>query len=310
MGNEGQLQGSLCLDILLQHFLQVGSRRTCPCRYHDESHQLSLQTATGAYPVHRLNEHVDTFIAILIASARRYQQSIRINRATSQLLCHLDQSSTGSCPLFLVGLNLWHEVRLKAIRRHDIRLLIEQLLTFTSRNVAHGREAIHMVRGLLLHGMLRLHVQLASHLIAVVAIHIGIQRLVIAGDRATNRGCMRSEDRRDRGDMLLDIERTHRQHPLIEEANHPLLFQMVEMVEALHYLTHGQSKDARLVIIAIRMNGIHLETLPHRIEEGIALLKERLKIHQDHRRITRHIPTTNLNLQLVNRLGVHTPISK
>ena len=167
-----------------------------------------------------------------------------------------------------------------------------------------------MVRGLLLHGMLRLHVQLASHLIAVVAIHIGIQRLVIAGDRATNRGCMRSEDRRDGRDMLLDIERTHRQHPLIEKANHPLLFQMVEMVEALHYLTHGQSKDARLVIIAIRMNGIHLETLPHRIEEGIALLKERLKIHQDHRRITRHIPTTNLNLQLVNRLGVHTPISK
>ena len=75
------------------------------------------------------------------------------------------------------------------------------------------------------------------------------------------------EDRRDGRDMLLNIECTHRQHPLVKETNYLLLLQMIEMIEALHHLSYGQSKDTRLIIITIRMDRIHTEMLPHRVKE-------------------------------------------
>ena len=84
----------------------------------------------------------------------------------------------------------------------------------------------------------------------------------------------------------------------------------IKMIKALDYLAHGISEDTRLVVIAIGMNGINPEIVPHGIEKGVALAEVRLEIHQDDRGRTRHVPPAYLDPQMIHLLSVPFPISE
>ena len=127
--------------------------------------------------------------------------------------------------------------------------------------------------------MFRLHIQLPGHLVAVVAIHISIQGFVVSGDGTADRSSMCREERCYGRDLLLDVKRTHSQHPFIEQSGNLFVFQLVKMIKTFDDLTYRVSEDTRLVVVTVRMDRVHAETFPHREEKGIFFFEERFEIH-------------------------------
>ena len=105
-----------------------------------------------------------------------------------------------------VGFAYRNKVRLKSVGRDYIRLFVKQLLALACSQVAHRSEAVGIVCGLLLGGVLADHVQLVSHLIAVIVIELIVQRLMVAGYRTAYTCGVRREQRADLGTMILDVE--------------------------------------------------------------------------------------------------------
>ena len=127
--------------------------------------------------------------------------------------------------------------------------------------------------------MFRLHIQFPGHLVAVVAIHISIQGFVVSGDGTADRCGVCREERCDGGELFFDVERTHSQHPFIEQSGNLFVFQLVKMIKTFDDLTYRVSEDTRLVVVTVRMDRIHSETFPHREEKGISFFEERFEIH-------------------------------
>ena len=77
--------------------------------------------------------------------------------------------------------------------------------TLLSRDVAYRSEAVYVVRCLLFYRVLALHVEFAGHLVAIVALKIFIQGLVVAGYAAAYARGMRRKHRGDSRKVLLNV---------------------------------------------------------------------------------------------------------
>ena len=165
----------------------------------------------------------------------------------------MEQVLTGLAALGVEGSALRDKVILETIHQDNVCLLVEQLLALGIGNLAHGSEAIHIVCRLLLDGVLRLHVELAGHLVAVVSEEIIIERFVVASDGATNRRGMRSENGGNLRYTLLQIEGSHASHPFVCLKDHIVIFSQVKAVKALHHLSGSVCKHRSFIIITIGM---------------------------------------------------------
>ena len=68
---------------------------------------------------------------------------------------------------------------------------------------------------LLLYRVLALHIELASHLVAIVCEEIVIEGLHIAGNASTDTCGMGSKDSAHLRQLVVDVEQTQTSHPLI-----------------------------------------------------------------------------------------------
>ena len=144
--------------------------------------------------------------------------------------------------------------------------------------------------------MLRLHVEFLSHLVAVISPEILVERLVIASDRATYRGGVGSEYGADGWYLVLDIESAETCHPLVGMIYYLLILQLQEVIHRLYNQTSRIREHARLVVVAVRVERVHLEILPKFCVYSVFLCVIRLKINQNRDRLSRNVPTTHLNL--------------
>ena len=87
-----------------------------------------------------------------------------------------------------------YESLLKTIRGNNIYRFVKQLFAFSSGDLTNGSEAVGLVRCGFFNRMLADHIELLSHLVAVIALEVVIERFVVTCDRATDAGSMGSEE--------------------------------------------------------------------------------------------------------------------
>ena len=154
-----------------------------------------------------------------------------------------------------------------------------------------------MMRRLTLDAMLRLHVQLLSHLIAIVSEEVVVERLTVAGNAATDGGSVCREDGGNGRYVMLQIQSAKARHPFVSLIDD--LFRFVEemIVEALHN-TSGSIREHRcLVVVAISMEAVHLILGPQGSIDIILLCKERTEIHQHDNGFSWNLPASDAQRQ-------------
>ena len=276
----------------------------------DEGDDFALEPAGSAYPVHRFDKDVDTFVAVFVSAAGGNQKCIRGDRASEQFLCDVEQIAAGSRTLLVVFLAGRDEVGFETVRRDDVRRFVQQLFTLASCNVTYCRKAIDMQGCLFFQRMLRFHIQLSGHLVTVVAVHISIQGFVVSSDGTADRSGMCREERCDGRELFLDVKRTHSQHPFIEQSGNLFVLQLVKMIKTFDDLTYRVSEDTGFVVVTICVDRVYAENFPHQVEKAISFFEERFKIYQDYRRCPRNIPSAYFYFQIFSGLRISFPVSK
>ena len=83
--------------------------------------------------------------------------------------------------------------------------------------------------------MLRLHIELASHLVAIIGKEIVVERLHITSYRATNARGMSGEDSTNLRQLVVDIQGTKTAHPLVSVIDHLLTAVEIMIIKALNH---------------------------------------------------------------------------
>ena len=299
-----------------QALLQILTRLTDPSRNLDEGHHLLFQVTVTEQTVHRLHEHVDTLVTELIAARRRYDQRVVVEFLTQQGTGHLQHLPPGGITLTGELRGSRHEAVVEAIRQHHVRALVQQFLTLLRRDVAHRREAVHIVSRLLLYRVFALHVQLLGHLVTIISKQIVVERFHVTSYRTPDACGMRREHRTDLRQPVVDIERTQSAHPLIGMVYHLLVAVQIMMIETLHHQSSSIREHRSLVVVAIGMQTVHAVVFPQPAIYLILFLEKRLEVHQDGDRCARHRPSAHPGTQswqsefTVTFLGFALPVGK
>ena len=127
------------------------------------------------------------------------------------------------------------------------------------------------------------YTEFGSHLIAVVARHVGIQSFVIAGDRPPCGGGMCEEKGFQTRCFPLAVEESHAEHPFVEYTYGRLVFGAEVFTQAMHRLGCGNAEERGLVIVAVPLVALDAEVLPHLIVERCFLCIEGFEVHQYYR---------------------------
>ena len=151
------------------------------------------------------------------------------------------------------------------------------------------------------------HIQLASHLVAVVSKKIIVKRLVISCNGTANRSSMSCKDCCNLWNRFLQVESTQTRHPLMSLINYFIIFSQVKTVKTFYNFTCCIREHRSFIVIAVCMQRIYLEIFPHLAINRIFLSKERKEINQDHHRFSRNIPTADTNFQSVLFQRMFTP---
>ncbi len=117
--------------------------------------------------------------------------------------------------------------------------------------------------GGLLKGVLRLYVQLTSHLVSVVTGEIIIQRLAVATN-ASSYGCgVGREDGSHEWHLPFGVQKPHAGGPLIKMGQDILMAHTLVRAYALDDSSGSKRERASFVIVTIGIQGIHAEARPH-----------------------------------------------
>ena len=165
---------------------------------------------------------------------------------------------------------------------------------------------------LLFYRVLALHVQLASHLVAIIGKQIIIQRLHVAGYRAADAGSMSGEDSTDLGQFVVDIKGTKTAHPLIsviDDLKRRGITLSNTCIQALHDKPCSIREHRGLVVITIGVERVNTVFLPQPAVNLILLLKIWHEVYQDGDGFSRHCPAPYPHLKAV-RLSLPLPIGK
>ena len=215
--------------------LQVATGLHHPCRHVHQSQDMGighLYVVTQA--AHRFQEHIYALVAELVPAAGGQDYGLIAPLCSEQFVGHVEDAA--SCllagALKLIGSR--QESVLKTVHGNNVRGLVKQLCALTGGNVTHRGEAIHLMRGLLLNGVLGLHVEFLCHLVTVVTFKELIQRLAVAANGAANRRGMSCEYGRYLRNEVFQEQRAQTGHPLVCVVNHCVIGAYVEVVETLH----------------------------------------------------------------------------
>ena len=264
-----------------------------------------IEAAIGGF-----EEHVDAFVAVLVTAARCHDESVVGKVGTRQGVCHLQYLGTGFATTLCEGCSHGHKVCFEAVGQYSVGAFVKQFGTLISCHVAHGCEAIDVVRRLTFYAMLCLHVQLAGHLRTVVCPKVLVEGLSIACYAAADACGMGGEDGGYLWHMLPYVECAEAGHPfvsLIDDFGWRALLLLAELVaiEALYHESCRIAEHAGFVVVAIGVEAVHLEILPCLAVEFVLPLEVRLEVHQHDTRLARDVPTSHPDAEAVFRCLLH-----
>ena len=95
----------------------------------------------------------------------------------------------------------------------------------------------------------------------------------------------------------MDVQGAEARHPFVSLIDNPLGFIEEKVIETLYDPTGGIGEHRGLVVVAVSVQGIHLEIGPGGAVDVVALRIERHEIHQYHHRAARDLPTTNADAE-------------
>ena len=152
------------------------------------------------------------------------------------------------------------------------------------------------VGALLLDTVLRLHVKFGRHLVAVVALEVGIEGLVVAGNGAPNARGVGGEDGTHFGAFVLQEEHAQPRHPFVGLVDDALAG------EGVFHHNFGKPpcsirEHRGFVVVAVGVERVHLKQIPRAAVDFVFFGKERCKVHQYGHRIAGHVPSADAHLQ-------------
>ena len=281
-----------------QTLVEVGTSLAHPCWHIYKGKHSLIEARVAIEAIECLDEHVDALVAELIAARGTDDESIVRKLAASEGVGkaknRLARCLAHSCELSALG----HEIVLEAIGQYNVNGL-DKLLTLCGSDVGNGGEAINIVSGLLLYGVLRLHVEFLCHLVAIVSPEVVIERLVIACYGATDRRSVGGKHSTDSWYLVLDVEGTQACHPLVSVVYDLRILQLQEVIHRLYHQACGIGEHACLVIVAISMEGIYLKMLPKFCVNGVFLSEIWFKVNENGNRRTWNVPATNLDVYIL-----------
>ena len=204
--NDGQIERLCCLFLRGKAFLQVLARTEEPARYFHQGDNIAFVVSRlqVSFKTHqRFEIYVEAFATVVVAPACRYNQGVFCERLAGKGGHNINNTRARETACLCKGCANGHKVILKTIRQHHVCRLIEQLLALAVGESAHGGEAIRAVRAALFYAVLGLHVQLACHLVAVIAGEPFIKFLVVACYGTADARGVGGENGRHFGTMLL-----------------------------------------------------------------------------------------------------------
>ena len=236
VSNHRHLQRCVERHVQSQSLLQVLTRVAHPSRNLDECHHRLCQFTVAQQSVHRLYIYVNTLVTELISSAGRHYHGLIVKTGAEQSVSNLQQALSCSLTFLRELCTLWHEIILKTIWQHHVDRLVQQLLAFVGSYLAHRRKAVSIVSRLFFYRVFALHVQLLSHLVAIIGKEIVVEWFVVACYRASYARSVSSEYGSNTWNILLQVQHSETSHPLISLIYHLLLIETEELVVALHHL--------------------------------------------------------------------------
>ena len=186
-------------------------------RDHDEGLDAAALVAAAVKLVQRVDEHVDTLVAELIAATDADEDGVVGDLFRGHRRRNLHEAFARGVMQGLIFLvRGGRETVLKAVRGHDVHGTAQELGALPGRDLAHGREHVGLARGHLLQGMEGGDVETPRHLVPVEGGHVVIQVQVVAGQAASHHRRMGGEHGADRDARPLELQQAGARLPLVE----------------------------------------------------------------------------------------------
>ena len=287
MCDDGSVERSvegLAFCHLCESLCKVFARAVYPCRHFDECRHFLIElVCRKTEAVDSLDEDIDALVAPLIASACGDNHSVVRYCVAGKGACYVEQTTACCRALTVELLALRHKVVLEAIGKYHVNGLVQQFGTLAGCDVTNGGETVDVSSCLLLDGLLALHVELVSHLVAVICLEIVVERLVVAGDATTDACCVSGEDGCHLRQAVVYVEHTQSGHPFVAvvyDLGSRLMLGYDVVIETLNDTCGGISEHGSLVVIAIGVKAVHMELVPKLSVYGVFLRIKDIEVHQ------------------------------
>jgi hypothetical protein len=181
----------------------------------------------------RLNEHVDTFIAVLVTTSGEEVKSlvgvevvvaieVTTNEVVDALLVDLMQV------LELVSCRELLDVQ--AVGQNTVRLALEQMLTLVSSDMRYGCEDIGGVGSTAFYAVTVVNASLSGLGIAVKVLQVVVEIDRAGAEITTEEGCVSGENGGDVNSALLAQRKSNTGEPLVELGNDCTLLFVVDIL--------------------------------------------------------------------------------
>ena len=241
---------------------QIRARTATPTRNKDISER-SASGRTMAQLIERIQKQINAFVTVFVAPGSGNYKCIVLEFYSCEGARNLKQlcaGSTARCRIFGAS---GDEIEFKAIRCHNIGTTIEKLGTFSGGDIAHSREAVGVVCGGFFKRMLRLHVKLRSHLVAVIVRQLVVERFSIAADAAAYACGVSGEYGGYVRHIGFQSKKTHCRGPLVEMSNHMAGFNTGSFYKRLYDSCRGTSEITAFVVVAVGVQRVDTIEFPH-----------------------------------------------
>ena len=153
--------------------------------------------------LHRFHIDIESFAAEVVAARSGNDERVVVKSLSSERFCHLENALTRLSAFAGESCSLRHEVQFETIGKHHVSRFVEELRALFVCEVRHRGEAMSAMCTLFLDAVFCFHREFASHLVAIVAIEIGIQQFVVARNGASDARGVSGEDGAHFGAVVL-----------------------------------------------------------------------------------------------------------
>ena len=156
--------------------------------------------------------------------------------------------------------------------------------------------------------MLRLHVKLPCHLVAVISAEIVIERLSVSTYTPAYASGVSSENGAHSWQLGFNIKEPHSGGPFIEMSYYILICKFLVVANAFYHQSGGMRERARLIIIAIGVKRVDMVQIPHTTIKFVFDGIHSIKLHENDNGLARYIPSANSHADTFGKRGFSLPV--